>query len=147
MARSARTGRGFTLIELMMVTGLVGVLASVAYPSFQGAVLKARRIDAVSSLVQAQLAQERWRSSNAAYASAAELRLPARSSMGYYDVDVSEVASHEFVVTANARGSQAADRSCRVMQIHVVHGVMTHRSGVDAQLGNSELDNRRCWNL
>ncbi len=71
--RSARRVRGFTLIETMVTVGIAGVLSSIAYPSLEGQVMRARRTDALVALMQAQLAQERFRANNAA------LRQPRRS--------------------------------------------------------------------
>ena len=68
-----RRARGFTLIETMVTVAIAGVLSSVAYPSLEGQVLRARRTDALVALMQAQLAQERFRANNAS------LRQPRRS--------------------------------------------------------------------
>ena len=41
---------GFTLIELMIVVAIIAVLASVAYPSYQGYVIKSKRADMMSEM-------------------------------------------------------------------------------------------------
>jgi len=40
--RSSRTQRGFTLVEIMMVVGIIGVLSSVAIPEMSKATYRAR---------------------------------------------------------------------------------------------------------
>jgi type IV pilus assembly protein PilE len=148
MKRSfSRRVAGFTLIEVMCVMGLIGILASIAYPTFQSAVLKARRLDAVSSLMQAHLSQERWRGGHLGYASAQELRLPERSAMGHYRLDVAEASADGFALVATAEGSQAADRDCRVLRLSVERGHLSQTSGTEASHVNTAQLNRRCWAL
>lgn len=50
---------GFTLIELMITVAIVGILASVALPSYQDSVKKSRRADAEGALVNFANAMER----------------------------------------------------------------------------------------
>lgn len=42
--------KGFTLIELMIVVAIVGVLAAIAYPSYQQYVIKTKRTDMMSEM-------------------------------------------------------------------------------------------------
>ena len=46
--------KGFTLIELMITVAIIGILASVAYPSYREYVNKSRRVQAKTTLVAAQ---------------------------------------------------------------------------------------------
>lgn len=138
---------GFTLIELLVAMAISAILAAIAYPSFQSVVLKARRTDALTSLMQLHMTQERWRSAHARYAEAAELPSHARSSLGHYRLDIADVGSEGFVATATATGAQSADRDCRVLRLIVAGGLARHASGADAEASNDMSLNQRCWSL
>jgi type IV pilus assembly protein PilE len=59
--------RGFTLIELMIVVAVIGVLAAIAYPSYERAIRKSRRHDGTSTLLDVARNQEIYRNTNASY--------------------------------------------------------------------------------
>ena len=42
--------RGFTLIEMMIVVAIIGVLAAIAYPSYQNYVIKTKRTDMMTEM-------------------------------------------------------------------------------------------------
>ena len=53
--RSSNLGpeqKGFTLIELMIVVAILGILAAIAYPSYQGYVKRTHRADMMSEMQQ-----------------------------------------------------------------------------------------------
>jgi type IV pilus assembly protein PilE len=129
--------RGFTLVEVMTTCALVGVLAGIAVPSYQGQLVKSRRIDAVAALARLQAAQERFRSANGFYSNALQpLGLSQRSAEGLYELAIETRAPEQYRATASAAagGSQAADADCAQLVLDVTSGF--------AQSGPSA----RCWN-
>lgn len=59
--------RGFTLIEMMVVVAIVGILASIAYPSYIEQIAKGKRSQAKVQLLAAQQWMERFYSENYRY--------------------------------------------------------------------------------
>lgn len=52
--------QGFTLIEMMITVAIIGILAAIALPSYNSAVLKGRRAQARTDLVALLQQQERY---------------------------------------------------------------------------------------
>lgn len=59
--------KGFTLIEMMIVIAIVGVLASIAYVSYSGQLIKSNRVSAALELREAAYAMEIYRSDEGVY--------------------------------------------------------------------------------
>lgn len=106
---------GFTLIELMIVVVIVGVLAAIALPAYQGYSERARRADAKTSMVEVQLAQEKYRANNATYTTdmtdlGYDNATNNDSKEGYYTIDLPIAASASaYTITAAPKGAQAGD--------------------------------------
>lgn len=47
---NANNNHGFTLIELMIVVAILGILAAIAYPSYQGYIERGHRADMMSEM-------------------------------------------------------------------------------------------------
>lgn len=58
---------GFTLIELLVAVVVVGILSSIAYPSYVESVRRAKRGEGKAALLQALQAQERYYSQQNTY--------------------------------------------------------------------------------
>jgi type IV pilus assembly protein PilE len=144
-----RSGRGFTLIELMIAVVVLGILAAVALPSYFDSVRKGRRAEAVAALTLVQQAQERWRSNNASYTtdlSAAGLNLPAASSGGLYAIAVDAATNTGYTVTATAAAgsSQASDGNCVRLRVRAAGGNLFYGSAPSSGDFNESAGNR-CW--
>ncbi len=138
--------RGFTLIESMVAVGIAAVLSSIAYPSLEGHVLRARRTDALVALMNAQLAQERYRSNHNSYGDLAEAGLRATSAAGYYTLQVTANTSNGFEVLASATARQARDSVCRHLRLVSLGTAVSYASGADTATANPAAVNRKCWN-
>jgi type IV pilus assembly protein PilE len=142
---SLKPGAGFTLIEMLVVVAIAAVLAGVAYPTFQHAIHKTRRMDAQVALFQLQMAQERYRSDHPSYARLSELGMATTSPMGHYSLVVAASSQTGFSAQAVASGAQASDTPCRHLQIEV-DGLNTRRlSGSDGSVSNDASANKKCW--
>ena len=62
-----RGSRGFTLIELMITVAIVGILAAIAYPSYQDSVRKGKRAEGRTALIDFMQQQERYLTQTGSY--------------------------------------------------------------------------------
>jgi type IV pilus assembly protein PilE len=133
-----------TLVELMIVLVVVGLLTALAFPSYQNAVQRSRRADAVAALTEIVQAQERWRASNPSYkAELTDPPLPGARTVshdGHYTLSLTDVTASTYTAVATVRSEspQSSDSGCRVMRVVVNGGNITYTStttsngGVDA---------------
>ncbi len=136
---------GWTLIELVMVMTLIAFLASMSYPSFKAIVLRIHRGDALTTLAQVHLQQQRHRSNHPSFATLSELGIAATSPGGRYRLHEQPPSASRFVVMASAVGTQAADLPCNYLLLEVVGTDTRQASGPDDEVGNGDGENRRCW--
>lgn len=77
MSAHRKTSQGMTLIELMIVVSIIGILASIAYPSYQEYVRRGQRSEARALLMEAAQFMERNYTMNTSYAGIGAAQLNA----------------------------------------------------------------------
>ncbi len=128
---------GFTLIELMIAVAIVGILAAVAYPSYQQFVINAGRAEAMAAVLDAANKQEQFFSDNRAYtATITNLGISGTSESGLYTLSAT-VDGQSFVITATpASGVALQDTECGGFTINEVGVKGSTVTGADID---------KCW--
>ena len=126
---------GFTLLEVMIVAAIIGILAAIAFPSYQDSIQKSRRSDAYESLLDCASAQARYftRVTPSSYLSPATAQSETLcgwngtnfiSQEGYYNLTVENEGCPAvavggtnvfscFQLIAEAQGPQVNDEDCQ----------------------------------
>lgn len=105
---------GFTLIELMIAVAIVGILAGVAFPSYQDYVRRGHRASAQGYLMDLAQREQQYFLDNRGYASTASAlgysSAPSDVSP-YYTVAITVAGGPPptYSITATPTGSQASD--------------------------------------
>lgn len=136
-----RTGRGFTLIEIMIAIAIVALLTAIALPSYQEHVRKSRRAEGKSALLKTLQLQERAYTANATYVATAGLGslygLPTAGAEVRSGEDPSATGGGWYVITADTTDCTPADLTA------CVRVVATPRAGyVDAKCGTLTMNSR-----
>jgi type IV pilus assembly protein PilE len=122
--RTRANSTGFSLIELMVTVAIVAILGTIAMVSYRSQIMKSRRTDARSAVLDLAGREEKLFSMINAYsATAADMgytALPATIGSGYYTVNVTinnPANPPSYLITATAIGSQASDTTCATLSI------------------------------
>jgi type IV pilus assembly protein PilE len=136
--------KGFTLIELVVVLGVMAILVTLALPSFQDALRKSRRSDAMNTVMDIHLAQERYRANNIAYGENADLGFdaPQLSPKGHYSVETvlplaGDPATTYTITATPSVGSDQENDYCGSFVLSNTAGVIARTSST----GVADL----CW--
>lgn len=143
---------GFTLIELMIVVAIIGILASIAYPSYQDSVMKSRRADVKGVLLGLTNAMERRFTETNRYCDAAAggtavancgtatgdtgtpsiYTIPLETT-SFYTVTISAATASSYTLRAERAGAQSTDKCGTLTLKHTGEkGVTSAATGVTA---------------
>lgn len=125
---------GFTLIEVMIVVAIVGILVSIALPSYVDYVRRSHRSEARAGLLQGAQWMERASTASGSYPNDLADSLKTVPG-GRYTLSVTATSS-TFTLSAAPRGAQTDD-ACGTF-------TLTH-TGARGLSGNS-ADLATCWN-
>ena len=146
--------RGFTLVELMVVMVVGSVLLAIAIPTYQTSVIKSRRTEAKTALLELQGREERYSAIANAYttdptllgyaAGGSGATFPLVYGSGNYSISVALIAGTAttpsgYALTATPVGgtSQSKDSECQTFTL-TSNGQQTSTSGS----GTATTD---CW--
>lgn len=119
--RNLNRAQAFTLIELMVVLLIVGILVAIAYPSYQTHVIKARRADGKTALLNLSALMEHYYTENNSYlgATPAGVGGSALSSDGNYTMSISALTATSYTLSATpvADKPQAKDTTCGTLTL------------------------------
>jgi type IV pilus assembly protein PilE len=130
---------GFTLIELMIVIGIVAIVAAIAIPSYTNQTEKAYRADAKAALMQMASAMERFRTINNTYIGTGASNRPvatffedtaplgAAADRRLYDLFIYTPNANEYVLVASPKASERMGGDWHFAVAHT--GAKRHRNG------------------
>ena len=138
-----KKSRGFTLIEVMIVVGIIGLLTTIAYPSYREHIQRSQRTVAKTALLELATRQERFFTVNNRYTTVGtDLGYASNFPIGVggdgnalYRITVTTANATGFAATATPVGGATAD-ACGVFAIS--------QSGQQSNTSNT-LATARCW--
>ena len=114
-------GAGFSLIEIMVVVAIIGILASIALPSYNDHARKTRRAAGASCVSAAAQQMERYYTTQLTFVGAPAVgtltAICEPETLTFYTFSTSNLGTKTYTVSAAPTGKQAGD-SCGTLSIN-----------------------------
>jgi type IV pilus assembly protein PilE len=122
----------------MIVVVVLGILAILAYSSYERQMTRTRRSEAMTALLNSAQALERCYSRFGSYNNAGcDVGLPYSTENGFYTIAAAATAAATFSLSATPTGVQTRDTDC---------GVLRYASnGQRGSLDSATTDANGCW--
>jgi type IV pilus assembly protein PilE len=105
MAFKKSRQHGMTLLELMIVLAIIGILATIAIPSFNDQVMKSRRAEARNALFDGQLKQAEYFANNLTYGWRGQIGTDEFTANNYYRITVWKPDGEDFTTGFEMRAT------------------------------------------
>ena len=144
-ALSQRPARdaGFTLIELMVTVGIVGILSAVAFPSYTQYMVRSKVTEATGGLAEARLKMEQWYQDNRTYGgtgtTCGPTNLPTTNIFAYACVTSS--SGQAFVLTATSQSGKGLGSA----NGHYVYTLDQSNTKATTTYANAAQTGKACW--
>ena len=147
--RTSSSWRGFSLMELMLAVAILGIIVTLAYPSYRDTVLRTHRTEATHALIDVANRMTVYFSRNKTYTdNLLALGLgtdPFITENGYYSLAVRDNGGGGgacpiatcFELDATPVGTQTDDTDCAEIQFN--------SSGVKTAFADDNSQNNSCW--
>ena len=143
----ARTGRGFTLLELMIVVAVVGILATIALPSYRDYITRGKITEATSNLADMRVKLEQFFQDNRTYVggcvAGTVAPLPSGSNARYFAYSCPALTLTATTFTVQADGVAAEGMGGFQYTVNQANAKVTTVTGVAAAAGWT--GNASCW--
>ena len=146
----ARTQRGFTLIEIMVVVAIIGILAAIAIPNYRDYVTRSKITEAFAGLSDARNKMEQYFQDNRSYPtggcvvqgvtapSASQIVVQAAQN---FDITCSLMTATTYKVSADGKGSMLGFQ----YSINEQNTKASAFTGAGASYGYTAASPNTCW--